>query len=238
MVSGDGLNGCELAGTKYCRLLNVKSCDGCAAHNNDVKQIVADLELYETLLPEGGVSQLFLDTDCQFCKGEPNRRNGYAILDFAHPEPKRLQRWLFGKKMTPFGTMIPVQLGICKACRRRLLAIEYLPVIIPVLMGTLGLILFSFDPIVNPLLSIASYLPFLIWLVAVFVAMLIGKAAAKGLEKKFSCETRVDILEHPVLREMLEKGWFPIFKQSRTKVMFSKSRLARGLGTASEDENE
>jgi len=35
---------------------------------------------------------------------------------------------------------------------------------------------------------------------------------------------------------MTEKGWTPITAKSRTKLLFSKSRLARGLGTA-EDPN-
>ena len=45
-------------------------------------------------------------------------REGYAILDMAHPEPKRIQRKLFIKRVAPFGTMIPLQFSICRHCRR------------------------------------------------------------------------------------------------------------------------
>ena len=48
----------------------------------------------------------------------------------------------------------------------------------------------------------------------------------------------VNVLEHPALKEMTELGWFPIARQRRTQVLFSKSRLGRGLGTALQESGE
>lgn len=231
-------NGCEFAGTKYCTLLNMRNCAECTAKNGDLRQMANDLDLYETLLPQGGISHLFTEVECQFCKGEPARRNGYAILDMAHPEPKRLQQRLFGKHMAPFGTMIPVQMGICKSCRRKLLMLEYLPIVMPLIVGVIGLIVFSIESVTDPLLATASYLPFLIWAAATAAAIVVSRLIVKQLEKKYDETTYVDVLKHPSMREMMQLGWFPIVRQSRTKVTFSKSRLAKGLGTACEAEEQ
>ena len=90
---------CELSGTKYCALLNMHTCAACTVRDSENKaEIISDLDLYETLLPEGGIARLFEAKDCQFCKTpEKGKRRGYAILDMAHPEPRRVQKWLFGK---------------------------------------------------------------------------------------------------------------------------------------------
>ena len=42
----------------------------------------------------------------------------------------------------------------------------------------------------------------------------------------------VAALPEPVIAAMTEKGWVPITAKSRTKLLFSKTRLNKGLGTA------
>ena len=71
-----------------------------------------------------------------------------------------------------------------------------------------------------------------LWLLSVLVGALIGRLLANGLAKSWEKDMYVDVMQHPVIVEMTEKGWTPITAKSRTKLLFSKSRLARGLGTA------
>ena len=89
---------CELSGTKYCQMLNMHTCANCTVREHEQKaEIKSDLDLYETLLPTGGVARLFQSHECQFCKTPvKGKRKGYAILDMAHPEPRRVQKWLLG----------------------------------------------------------------------------------------------------------------------------------------------
>ena len=89
---------CKLSQTRYCQTLNMRSCSVCTVRDADDKdEIMKDIDLYETLLPEGGIAQLFESRECQFCKPpQKGTRSGYAILDMAHPEPRRVQKWLFG----------------------------------------------------------------------------------------------------------------------------------------------
>ena len=66
----------------------------------------------------------------------------------------------------------------------------------------------------------------------VALGVVIGRLASKSRQKSASRTMYADVLQHPVVREMLDKGWFPISRESRVKVVFSKSRRVRGLGTA------
>ena len=233
-------NACALGGTKYCRLLNMRSCESCTVRDaKNIQQVREDLELYETLLPEGGVARLFLSQECQFCRREPKgRRHGYAILDMAHPEPRRLQRRMLLNRTAEFGTMIPLQFAICPRCRRRFLWIEYSTIVFPVAFGLLGLGLLAVDAIKDTLSAWASIAPFLLWLGILAVGALIGTLCSSGARKRYKREMFSEVYDHPTVRAMMRLGWTPIAKQSRTKLLFSKSRLARGLGTAPDESQD
>ncbi len=224
---------CELSGTKYCAMLNMHTCAACTVRDSENKsEIKSDLDLYETLLPEGGVARLFESKDCQFCKTQvKGKRRGYAILDMAHPEPRRVQKWLFGTRPARIGTMIPVQMSVCPKCRRRFLMMEYLPVVVPVVVGFIALIVVSMDAVKNPLVDLSMFAPFGAWIVATLLGVIAGKLITDGLERGWRKEMETDVMRHPVIAEMVNKGWTPITAKSRTKLLFSKSRLAKGLGT-------
>lgn len=230
---------CELSGTKYCRALNMGACERCTVRNSDRKdEIRADIELYETLLPAGGVAHLFTDSSCALCKQEPRGAcSGYAIIDMAHPEPKRVQRWLLGKKVSSIGTMIPVQMSVCGKCRRTLMCIDYLPLAAAVVIGLAGLFLLGSGAIADVLAGVSAFLPFAAWLVVAGLGLLAGRLIAKALAKRADARMYVRVLEHPTLAEMVQKGWTPV-SNARNKVLFSKSRIARGLGTASDAHTE
>ena len=229
---------CELSGTKYCAMLNMHACAACTVRDAvNKKEIMEDLDLYETLLPEGGIARLFESRECQFCKTpEKGKRRGYAILDMAHPEPRRVQSWLFGKRVAQIGTMVPVQMGVCPKCRRRFLFLEYLPTLIPVVVGFLALILLSLDSIRNPLVDLSMFAPFGAWVVATLIGVIAGKLMTDGLERVWDKQMETDVMRHPVIAEMTKKGWSPITAKSRTKLLFSRSRLARGLGTGDSEQ--
>lgn len=232
---------CPFSETHYCDLLNMGSCDRCTigGGGDTPEQVMRDLDLYESLLPEGGIARLFLSRECQFCKTAPKgERQGYALLDMAHPEPKRIQRKLFRKGVAPVGTLIPLQFSICKRCRRTLLLIEYLPVLLAAVFGALGLVVLALPAVNDAMLRTAAWLPFAIWVTLIAIAYLAGKAISASKMKRAERRMYADIRKHPVVQEMLDKGWFPLSRDSRVPVIFSKSRRVRGLGTAVLPEEE
>jgi hypothetical protein len=112
-------------------------------------------------------------------------------------------------------------------------------VLIPVVTGFGALILLSLDSIRVPLVDLSMFAPFGAWIVVTLLGVIAGKLVTDGLERAWSKQMETDVMRHPVIAEMTKKGWTPITAKSRTKLLFSKSRLARGLGTGdSEQQSE
>ena len=80
------------------------------------------------------------------------------------------------------------------------------------------------------------FAPFGAWIIATLVGVIAGKLITDGLERAWNKEMETDVMSHPVIVEMTKKGWTPITAKSRTKLLFSKSRLAKGLGTADSEQ--
>jgi hypothetical protein len=101
-----------------------------------------------------------------------------------------------------------------------------------VIIGILALIVLSMDSVRNPLVDLSMFAPFGAWILCVLIGAIAGKLVTDGLQRAWSKEMVTDVLRHPVIAEMVNMGWTPITAKSRTKLLFSKSRLAKGLGTA------
>lgn len=228
-------DGCDFAGTKYCRLLNMADCASCGVRDSeDRDRIRGDLDVYETLIPEEGISWLFETDDCQICRSEPKRnRSGFAILHMAHPEPKHTQKWLFGKKAAAYGTLIPLQFSICTTCRRRLLFLQYAELIGVLVFGFLGLFAVTRDGVHRSLHQIWPGMPLIVWAAVTLIGDLLGRFAAKQLRRRCGADSWLVITEHPAVKRMEEIGWKPVYvNPSRPFPVFSRTKRSGGLGTA------
>ena len=216
--------------------MNARSCATCPAARNkdkDGEETVADfLELFESLLPEGGVAPLFEGADCALCKGEhKGKRTSYAIVDFGHREPKALHfRRAF--KKSGVGFLLPLQFNCCTACRRRILLLTYLPLLALLALGAPVAILLSIPHVGQGLRAASPWLPLLLAVVAAGGGYAIGVGIKHILAKRFSTGMYVDLLTHPVAKAMLEKGWFPLFGEKKPQPVFAKKRIRYGLGNA------
>lgn len=226
---------CGLYRTKYCETLHRGTCKGCPSETCSAETLKREIDIYESLLPEGGIARLAESKTCRFCKGEKKgERDGYAILFLAHPEPKHLSADTFGGKHEAIGAMIPLQLAICADCRKRFLLREYLPTALGVIGGISGLLLFARGKLHDMLAMQAMILPFAAWVALTATMILLGILAAgkqmKNAERSMIC----DILTHPSVVELLGKGWIPVAKERGAKLMFSKTLIRHGLGTYTE----
>ena len=94
------------------------------------------------------------------------------------------------------------------------------------------------DSVRNPLVDLSMFAPFGAWIISVLIGLIAGKLITDGLQRAWSKEMVTDVLRHPVIAEMVKMGWTPITAKSRTKLLFSKSRLAKGLGTGDSEEQQ
>ena len=109
--------------------------------------------------------------------------------------------------------------------------LDYAPTLVAVLFGLIMVVLSLIRDTRTAMLEISTWFPFVLWAASIVIGIFLGKALSGALEKKFAGSMYVDILRHPVLREMTDKGWEPI-RSGRSRVVFSKSRRVVGLGTA------
>lgn len=224
---------CRLYGTKSCALLNMRTCEECPLKGRVAdEQIITDLKLFCDLMPEGSAAQLFESMTCTLCKGEPKGQPScYAVFDMAHTEPKQLsRRRLFSKQSTGF--MVPLQFACCSACRRRLLLIAYLPLLVPIVLTGAALPLVTIEHTAEALRAIAGWFPLLIVAFAILGGYALGKLLSVLYKKKCETVMYTDVREHPFVLSMQNKGWRPLFNDRQMRIAFTKKRIQKGLGSA------
>lgn len=231
---------CALYETTYCDLLNMQDCEHCFVKGNkDYEAVVRDLDVLQSNLPEEPVHTLFSGPECKLCKGEKKgERAYYALVDMAHPEPKREKRNAIGmKSQVRVGSLLPLQVGTCKKCRNRMLILEYLPVLLPLVAGMAMLLLFMLPAVSEGLAAVAKMLPLAVFAFVILFALLLGRLIKRSLMKKYSAEMHLEITELPFFKALMERGWFVLSRNGNaTRIVFSKSRMQNGVGTGTPEE--
>jgi len=229
---------CQLYGSYHCALLHMESCESCTvgtASAEEAESLKRKLDVTDSLMPEGGVSCLFTSQECLLCKGEEKgARACYANTDIGHVEPKTPTRNAIGIKITArTGSLVPLQIACCAQCKRRLLMVDYLPNVLAVGFSLLALILLSIDTLREALMGIHSFLPTLVFLVAVLVSITGTRFLRRGFIARAQEKTWLRALDLPELAGMRERGWFEINAggDGLTRFVFAKKRIRQGLYT-------
>lgn len=224
---------CTLYGTKSCALLNMPDCEKCPLKGRVADPAIHDdLKLFCDLQPEGTVAKLFESETCTLCKGEPKGKPAsYAVFDMAHTEPKQLakRRWL-SKQVTGF--MVPLQFACCKKCRKRILLSAYLPLIAPIVLTVCVLPFVMNEHLAQGLRKVAGWFPFALVVLAIAGGYGIGKLLSYLYKRKADAVMYTDVRTHPIVAEMTEKGWRPLFNDRQPHLAFTKHRIDKGLGSA------
>ncbi len=227
---------CPLYGSAYCSRLNMVKCEVCPANSSprQAELVRADMDAIATLLPAEDLSNLFHSERCTLCKGQsPNPRAYYALTDLGNPLPEREGRNFLGMKTKMrVGSLLPVQLGCCQACRRKHRVLTYLRLLLPLGAAVVALALLSVIPIREGLAGSHALLPLGVLLLAVGGAILVALVAEKRLRRRYEKETYLNIMEQPDLAEMAKMGWFEIQRgRGMSQLIFAKGRLKQGLYT-------
>ena len=227
---------CTLYGTKSCALLNMRSCEECPLKGRVADpEIHKDLRTFCELQPEGTVAQLFESETCTLCTVEPKGTPScYAVFDMAHEEPKKLaaRKWLSKQKT---GFMVPLQFACCTKCRRRILLAEYLPLIVPIVLTATVLPFVAIERFRQTLAQAAQWLPLALVFAALAGGYGLGRLLSYLWRRKSESVMIADVRKHPVVLEMEEKGWRPLFGERRPHLAFTKKRIDKGLGSAPGD---
>ncbi len=234
---------CPLHGSKYCALLNMENCRTCTVNcetEEKAAQVRADLDAICEKMPEDGIADLFSGDRCRLCKGEARPKKWYALADLGHREPKRRKVAILGIAREPHaGTVLPVQIACCDACRRKYLMLEYVSPVMGTAFAAFGLILMSVRSVREPIAAVAAVLPFLVFAAITALGIAGGAIIKKTLRSKYEKEMHLDIMGVDKLNALADRGWFELYRnKDMSRLVFSKTPIKQGIFTAAPEKND
>lgn len=228
---------CPLHGSDYCARLNMENCDTCTVRGRteaEMQLLKLDLDAIAALMPEEGISELFLTDECVLCKGkEKGKRAWYAQTDIGNAEPRRKRVGFLGiKREARAGSILPLQLACCNACRKRYLTLQYVfPLTAAICMAS-GFLLMSVRAIREPLMAVMPALPAIVFLAFTLGGVLGGLFWRKALHKRYGEKTHLSIFNIGAMQHMRRLGWFELYEEKDlSRLVFSKRRFRQGLYT-------
>lgn len=233
---------CILCGTPHCALLNEESCAKCYVGKLPIEQqteAAEDIYYIAEALPDDGAEGVMTRRDCTLCRinhgedEEPEEATRYAVVDLAHEHPTvKSNQKIKGGYDRAAAMTVPVQLPVCDDCRTRLNLLYYLPLALGVLTALIGLVVSSIEPIRVPLTRSGRALPFLVFLIFVFLGIIVESVAKKLLRDRVERTMNTRTKRIGALSEFLKRGWFVIGQRDGVPPFtFTAERLPSGILT-------
>lgn len=241
---------CMLCGSPHCALLNEESCAKCYVGKlspDQQAEAAEDLFYIAEALPENGVADIMESKHCALCipghgeeEDEAEEATGYAIVDLGHEHPTvSVNEKIPGKYDRAAAMTVPVQLPVCDGCRKLLNLYNYLPLALGALTALIGLVLVSVEAIRVPLTRFGRALPFLVFLIFVFLGIIVESVLKKLLGDRVEHTMNARAKRIPALAELVKNGWFVIgMKNGIPPFTFSQERLPNGILTGSDQKEQ
>lgn len=228
---------CSLYCTPHCLLLNAKNCQSCyVAKLSEEEQamVMEDIRLIAEEVPDDGFEGILESDKCWLCKGKKiNNASYYAQLTLGHLHPIAEDWHPRGKEYKRDVAMtIPVQLPSCSDCRKRVLVNTFVPLIIGIIIAALGLIVVSLEPVRALLVRGGKAIPFLVFLIFVFLGIIIESLLKAKFTRALERRTYVRASRLPIIGDLIRRGWF-VTSTSDGSIShtFTKTPLPNGILT-------
>lgn len=235
--------GCLLSGTPHCTLLNASSCKNCYVrklNHEDQKLVMEDIRMIAAAMPYGGVEKYMDASECALCAADRRTADGgYARFDIGHLHPTASEERKGGQRKykRDAGLVIPIQLPVCKKCKRRIQLINFLPLAMGIIVAFAGFIAVSIRPIFTELSKLGRPIPLLFALIAVFLGIIVGNILKIRLTNSASNKTYISPERIKAISELIDEGWFVIpSNELDLPYTFSKSEMRSGLLTGRDQE--
>lgn len=241
--TAEGEGGCLLSGTPHCTLLNASSCKNCFVrklNHEDQKLVMEDIKMIAVAMPYGGIEKYMNQDECALCATERRTADGgYARFDIGHLHPTASEERKGGsrKYKRDAGLVVPIQLPVCKKCKRRIQLINFLPLAVGIIIAFAGFIIVSSRPLFTTLSKLGRPIPMLSALVAVFLGIIVGNILKIRLTNSASVKTYISPERIKVISELIDEGWFVIpSNELDLPYTFSKKGMRSGLLTGRDQE--
>lgn len=227
---------CPISDSELCGWAGKNGCMPCYIRSmkddDDKQKALENWKVMLSNLPRD-IDSLHESDKCVLCKGEPNERTCYASVDMAHREPKTMKGLFFGigkKVRTEIGSLATIHMSSCNSCRKKLALMDALLWIFLAGFIVLAFILVSIPAIETPMYKVNELLPLVFVVVIALAGYLIGKGLTEAYRKKISSEVKVDPSEVPLIRMMMDKGWFYFQdNKGRPRLFFKKQKTFGNL---------
>lgn len=235
---------CLLHGTPHCRLLNMESCNSCYIRElseADQRKAMEDIRMAAAAMPVGGMESLRQADECAFCRGAKNPADGgYALFDIGHLNPKAMNERKRGRKAykRDVSIVVPVQLPICRRCKRRIQLINFLPLAIGLIIAALSFFIVISKPVYDALNKQGRIIPFLAAVIGILLAVAIANLIKMILKNTGERKTVLRPGTLKPIEKMRREGWFVIESgEFDVPLTFSKEGLNNGIMTGGNQES-
>ncbi|MDD5016693.1 MAG: hypothetical protein PHO15_01170 [Eubacteriales bacterium] len=234
---------CAISDSALCKWLD-KDCKDCyisgLREKDDLGKMLENFEVTLSLLPDD-FDDLQSD-ECQFCKGEKNKRAGYAIVDLAHIEPESKRGMFFGigkKVRQRIGSLMPVSISICKDCRRVLRWVEGIKWLSIAVIFAIAVAIVAIPATGDAIVQASEALPYAVIIAGILLGYILGKVASGAYMKAKSEQTCINVFDIPVCNSMKNRGWFLVQDNPDiTRFIFSKKSSTKKVADIlKKDEN-
>lgn len=235
---------CLLSGTPHCKLLNAKSCSSCSVRKKDEQsqyQIMEDIRTIAAAMPYGGLEDMMNGESCCLCDGTENAADGgYARFPLAHLHPQAVNERKKGEKdyKRDVSIVVPVQLPVCKKCRKRIGLMNFLPIC----LGTgialiIVLCVVCIKPLREMLSSAGRAIPLLVSLIGVFLGIIASSLSKMLLYNTLSRKTEFNPSRISRIASLINEGWF-VVPNSELELPYtcSSKPIKSGILTGSDQE--
>lgn len=226
---------CVVTDSSLCKWLN-KDCENCYVNtmktDEDREETLKNFEVMLSLLPDD--FDELSGEKCQFCKGDKQKKAVYAVTDLGHAEPKTMRGMFFGvgkKVRKRIGSLVPVNIAICKECRRSFRMIEIIKWVSVLVFLAASIPIVSLPFIAERFDTANSFVPYAIVIGGVLIGYVVGKLLTMSYTKAKSKKTHLNIFEIPICAKMKENGWFLVQDSPGvTRFIFSKKPVMQNAG--------
>lgn len=241
---------CSLRGTNICwKFADSVGCSSCvfatSTKDADTQDAQRRWDATLALLPKD-IDELAQGNQCWFCVEDPESSDGYALLDMAHQDPPFEKGILFGygkKVRSPVGSLVTVPVRIGKRCRSAIRMVDLIQIGWLIGMFVLSVLLLMIPALADPMVNLFPLLPVIFVALMTFAGWWLGRNLSLFYVSKKAAQVRFDPGKIPLIRQMLDRGWY--FFQTQhglPRMSFSRklpqSRLFPPAETLLTDNNE
>ncbi len=234
---------CRLSDTPHCRLLNMGSCNECFVRKlseKDQRLVMEDIKTIAAAMPYGGPEKLMHGDECVLCAAKPNAADaGFARFDIGHLHPTASDERKKGSRTykRDTGIVVPIQLPVCKKCKRRIQLINFLPLSIGIIISFASFIIVSLNPVFTALTKLGRPIPLLVSLIGILLGVIAANIIRIRLTNSASNKTCLNPERIKSISEFINEGWFVIpNSELDMPYTFSKKGLKQGILTGADQE--